>query len=111
MRFELIEALLRIAITMRDNEGQDNLSPADKVRHSRQNAPDSEHLRRTVVAHTIKHKKFASEPQRAERGPVFPQGIRARQLESMHARCVLTRMQLKCPRYRFLPTSSARPAS
>ena len=32
MRFELIEALIRVAITMRDNEGQDEMSPAEKVR-------------------------------------------------------------------------------
>lgn len=31
MRFELLEALLRVAITMRDNEGQEALSPAEKV--------------------------------------------------------------------------------
>lgn len=33
MRFELMEALIRVAITMRDNEGQDEMSPAEKVRH------------------------------------------------------------------------------
>lgn len=32
MRFELLEALLRVAITVRDNEGQEELSPAEKVR-------------------------------------------------------------------------------
>lgn len=32
MRFELLEALLRVAITMRDNESQDEMSPAEKVR-------------------------------------------------------------------------------
>lgn len=32
MRFELLEALLRVAITVRDNEGQEELSPAVKVR-------------------------------------------------------------------------------
>lgn len=31
MRFELMEALLRVAITMRDNDRQDELSPAEKV--------------------------------------------------------------------------------
>lgn len=31
MRFELIEALLRVAVTMRDNEGEEEISPADKV--------------------------------------------------------------------------------
>ncbi len=31
MRFELLEALLRVAVTMRDNEGQEEISPADKV--------------------------------------------------------------------------------
>lgn len=36
MRFELIEALLRVAITMRDNEGQDEVSPAEKVRRPAQ---------------------------------------------------------------------------
>lgn len=34
MRFELLEALLRVAITMRDNEGQEEMSPADKARAS-----------------------------------------------------------------------------
>lgn len=34
MRFELLEALLRVAITMRDNEGQEEMSPAEKVRAS-----------------------------------------------------------------------------
>lgn len=32
MRFELLEALLRVAITMRDNENQEEISPAKKVR-------------------------------------------------------------------------------
>lgn len=31
MRFELLEALLRVAITMRDNENQEDISPAEKV--------------------------------------------------------------------------------
>lgn len=31
MRFELIEALLRMAITMRDNSGEDEIAPAEKV--------------------------------------------------------------------------------
>lgn len=31
MRFEFIEALLRVAITMRDNEGEEEISPAEKV--------------------------------------------------------------------------------
>lgn len=34
MRFELMEALIRVAVTMRDNEGQDDMSPAEKVRPS-----------------------------------------------------------------------------
>ncbi|CBJ27259.1 flagellar associated protein [Ectocarpus siliculosus] len=33
MRFELLEALLRVAITVRDNEGQEELSPAEKMRN------------------------------------------------------------------------------
>lgn len=44
MRFELIEALLRIAITTRDNEGQYDVSPADKVRQSLQNTSHLEQL-------------------------------------------------------------------
>lgn len=32
MRFEMLEAFLRMAITMRDNEGQFDTSPAEKVR-------------------------------------------------------------------------------
>ncbi|CAM9275025.1 unnamed protein product [Scytosiphon promiscuus] len=31
MRFELLEALLRVALTMRDNEGQEEMSPAEKM--------------------------------------------------------------------------------
>ncbi|CAB1121297.1 unnamed protein product [Ectocarpus sp. CCAP 1310/34] len=33
MRFELLEALLRVAIIVRDNEGQEELSPAEKMRN------------------------------------------------------------------------------
>lgn len=32
MRFELLEALLRVVITMRDNANQEDISPAEKVR-------------------------------------------------------------------------------
>lgn len=31
MRFEFIEALLRVAITMRDNDGEGEVAPAEKV--------------------------------------------------------------------------------
>lgn len=31
MRFELLEALLRVAITMRDNESEEEISPAEKA--------------------------------------------------------------------------------
>lgn len=75
MRFELLEALLRVAITMRDNEGEEEMSPADKARPSDVYACHTLRMCSPVSSHNMLHAEKSAHRYHIARFGVILTGV------------------------------------